>query len=104
LPINNTAAIPITGMSIVSGVHGPVIIGEKTSSSFIAAGRRLYVAVKLKKRMGSRKLILLPQVLPIHTFDSAYHVFPLCAPPCLAKPFRIKIHPCGYHLTRSCST
>jgi hypothetical protein len=26
--------------------------------------------------MGSRKLILLPQVLPMHTFDSAYHVFP----------------------------
>jgi hypothetical protein len=25
---------------------------------------------------GSRKLILLPQVLSMHTFDSAYHVFP----------------------------
>jgi hypothetical protein len=28
------------------------------------------------KKMGSRKLILLPQVLPMLTFDSAYHVFP----------------------------
>ena len=37
--------------------------------------------------MGSRKLILLPQVLSVHTFDSAYHVTLRCAAlPCQAFP------------------
>jgi len=54
--------------------------------------------------MGSRKLILLPQVLPMHTFYSAYHVLPYDASLCLAEPFHAKIYPCEYPLTRSCPT
>lgn len=51
--------------------------------------------VDMHKKMGSRKLILLPQVLPIHTFDSAYHVFPYMRHPALpnlpgyALPLRV---------------
>jgi hypothetical protein len=36
--------------------------------------------------MGSRKLILLPQVLPMLTFDSADHVFPLMLHLALLNP------------------
>jgi hypothetical protein len=39
--------------------------------------------------MGSRKLILLPQVLSTHTFDGASHVIPRDASPCLAKPSQL---------------
>ena len=39
--------------------------------------------------MGSRKLILLPQVLSIHTFDGAYRAFPKDASPCLPERFHV---------------
>jgi len=50
-----------------------------------------YVAAAVLKKMGSRKLILLPQGLSMHTFDSANHVFPLSALPCPARHFRINV-------------
>jgi hypothetical protein len=40
-PISNTVKIPITGINIVSGAHGPVIKGENASSSFIVVAHWL---------------------------------------------------------------
>jgi hypothetical protein len=77
----------------------PASAGMTTLRYLTAIVISVEIDVLPRKKMGSRKLILLPQVLPMYTFDSAYPDLPYDASLCLVEPSHTKFHPCGYRLT-----